>query len=121
MRNYYYLTLAMIGVLLAWPLAAQEEGAPSPAETADMAGDTEVDENADESENSEVPETAEEAGNSEVPETADVTENDDSEEDDDTAAAADIAIDLDNPGSDGPEARSATCYTRFELAPCRSH
>ena len=47
MRNYHYLIIALLVILLTGPLAAQEEDAPSPAESNEPADD------ADQSEDSE--------------------------------------------------------------------
>ena len=84
MRNHNYLILALLGVLLAWPIAAQEADEPSAAEVVDEPDD--IDDTTGRSEGPELTEAAENAADAEV-----------EEDKDETIELIEIAVDLDNP------------------------
>ncbi len=98
MRNSYYLTIALVALLLAWPLAAQEEDAPAPAETSGT-GETNESSESDESGGSgestdtEVAETADDEIDLDNPDDADLDEQTYEEDDDDFVPTQEIPSD----------------------------
>ena len=84
MRSYYFPIIALIGVLLACPLYAQQDDAPPAVVTTEIGAE-------DAAEDSEIAEANDVAENGEAPETTAEAENVDD------AETENVAIDLDDP------------------------